>query len=85
MEDALGKLANSGFERLRYRALKQLMRLAANSPAMRLYDGVFRIENNNFSFCYSFKEYAVFHGKDRSLRQLLHKSAYLELPQAAIF
>jgi hypothetical protein len=32
MEDASGKLANSGFERLRYPALKQRMRLAANSP-----------------------------------------------------
>jgi hypothetical protein len=45
MEDALGMLANSGFERLQYPASKQLMRLAANSPAARLYDGVVRWEN----------------------------------------
>jgi hypothetical protein len=52
MEDAYGKLANSGFERLRYPALKQLMRLAANSPAARLYDVAFRYENTKYQVCY---------------------------------
>jgi hypothetical protein len=56
-EDALGKLANSGFERLRYPALKQSMRLVSNSPAARLYDEVFRLENNKYKFYYSFLEY----------------------------
>jgi hypothetical protein len=33
MKTLLGMLAKSGFGRLRYPALKQRMRLAANSPA----------------------------------------------------
>jgi hypothetical protein len=48
MEDALEKLANSGFGRLQYPALKQLMRLAANSPAARLYDDAYRLENTKY-------------------------------------
>jgi hypothetical protein len=52
-------MANSGFKRLRYPALKQHMRLVANSPAARLYDGVLRLENNKYFDCYAFFEYKI--------------------------
>jgi hypothetical protein len=55
------------------------MRLVANSPAARLYDGAFRLENNKFYFYYFLIAYVI----DRPLS--LASQLLQELAQVAIF